>query len=118
MCADHWEKLKDAIKARGIYHLVKDAKGVHAEVVEAVEKGENTSTPDPLFAAHNMIVSNCLNVAGLEIMQPNADGSERCPLCYLLKNCPCGEEAACPFNTWIDRAADGALALVSQKEAT
>ena len=113
LCDPCWAKLRAAIDARGLTGLVKTARGVHAEMVGALEGKPSTSAPDPLVAANNAIWSNALRIAGFEVMTPNEDGSEKCPLCYLVQNCGCGRGEACPFLAWIERAADDALAAVA-----
>jgi hypothetical protein len=64
---------------------------------------------EPLLGAHNALVVNLLSTAGLEAMAPNDDGSDRCPLCFVIDRCQCGEGEACPFRSWIVRAADDQL---------
>lgn len=112
ICQDHWTKLRAAIDARGIGHLVKDAAGAVQEM-HANLAGREVEHPDPLLAAHNMILSNAVRVAGFAILFNNEDGSERCPLCFLIANCACGLGPKCHMHEWIDRAADDALGLVS-----
>ena len=66
---------------------------------QTVRELKGTAGPedfDPLMAAHNMILGNALEAGGLIAMQPNDDGTGRCPVCYL--NVP----------EWISFAADGA----------
>lgn len=103
MCDEHWAALRAAIVDRGLGAFV--AKSGEAVVDRLVADGF-----EPLMGAHNAIVSNGLNAAGLELMRPNDDGSERCPLCFLIAACPCARGAACPYRTWITRAADDQLA--------
>jgi hypothetical protein len=116
LCESCWSKLRAAIKARGIDHLVKTAAGVHTEMITALE-GKPTEAPDPLMAANNMIWSNAIRIYGLGMMAPMPDGSERCPVCTLVNECNCGRGDDCPYRRFIDRAADDALALVSMKDA-
>ena len=101
-CQPHWEKLREAIKARGLWQLVASS---GKEVVDRLKKDGF----DPLMAAHNMIVGRTLDVAGLGPMTSRPDGSEWCPLCYLQQNCPCGlPGCAARFEEWIDGASNGA----------
>lgn len=113
-CADHWAQLRAAIDARGLTPFV--PQGGEEAARRMAEGGEGRGGFDPLMGAHNAIVSNALGTAGLEIMAPNADGSERCPLCYLLSECRCEHRGTpqCPFATWVDRAADDQLARAKQ----
>jgi hypothetical protein len=122
MCQPHWDKLRDAIKSRGLYGMVA-TDGAQA----ARDLGEGR--PDPLMAAHNAIVGNALNRAGLAVVSPNEDGSERCPLCFLIAaaaGCQCGDPACTPearaaqsarFEAWIELAADDELERVGAGKA-
>ena len=113
MCNAHWDKLRDAIRVRGLDGLIaKDGAQAAADLADG--------RPDPLMAAHNAIVGNALGVVGLAAMAHNDDGTERCPLCYpvelsLQTRCECGDSACTPesraarFEGWIDRAADEQL---------
>lgn len=120
-CSDHWATLKDAIRERGLYDLVASdgtqaAKNMAAEMTE----GPAITNFDPLMTAHNAILANAMDAAGLAIMAQNEDGSDRCPLCYLNTGhderwpdgCP---ELGCPgpkpFDVWIGYGADGAKAV-------
>ena len=100
MCKPHWDELREAIRARGIYDMV-SANG--PELAERLQAGKF----DPLMSAHMAIVTNAMQVVGLDIMANNEDGSERCPLCYLIGACPCNNDP-CSFKTWINQAADDA----------
>lgn len=122
MCQTHWDKLRGALRLRGLYDLVaKDG----AQAARDLADGR----PDPLMSAHNAIVGNALGLVGLAAMAPNDDGTERCPLCYLKQlslaspKCECGDLACAPesraerFEGWIDRAADDELQRVGAKRA-
>ncbi len=111
MCQPHWDKLRDAIKLRGLDDMIaKDGMQAAQQLAEG--------RPDPLLAAHNAIVGNAAAAAGLAIMSPNDDGSERCPICYLKEasfaapSCDCGDPActsesrADRFERWIEHAAN------------
>ncbi len=109
-CQDHWDKLKDAVDARGLSAFVADdGSAVIDRVVAESESGPSKTTFEPLMAAHMAIVSNVLRIAGLEAMANNEDGTDRCPLCFIIAGCNCGQGDACPFLTFIDRAADDQL---------
>jgi hypothetical protein len=95
-CMPHWEALRTAVNARGLGDLVARSGEELGAKLEKELAGDNTlASFDPLMAAHNMILSNALNAGGLEVMAPNDDGTERCPVCYL------------SVPDWIDKAADG-----------
>jgi hypothetical protein len=105
-CADHWASLRAAIDERGLDHLISDGgPELMRRTVDQLKGDDSLNSFDPLMAAHNMILSNVINAAGLVIFTPNPDGSERCPLCYLNQNCNCPEENCA--DKWVDFAADG-----------
>lgn len=111
LCMPHWNELRDKIIAHGMQSLVaKTGRDAHARVVDGLENGGKPTNFDPLMSANNMIWSNALSVGGLGIMADNEDGTERCPICWLVASCPCGRGDACPFLTWTTRAADDAKA--------
>ena len=106
-CQSHWEDLRAKIRERGLYGLVATSgEQAMSQMVKSLEGAAPKSTFDPLMSLHWMIVNRAMSVAGLELMMVNEDGSERCPLCYLIANCPCGQGEACPIRKWPDGAAD------------
>lgn len=113
-CSLHWTQLRAAIDARGLTPFV--AQGGEEAARRLAEGGEGRSSFDPLLGAHNAILSNALSTAGLDLMQAGHDGGEICPLCYLLAECRCEHRGTpqCPFASWVDHAADGALAHAKQ----
>lgn len=108
MCKDHWDELKAALAARGLDRFIAKS---GEEVVNRLTKEVSTPTEsfEPLMGGHNAILSNCLRIAGLDIMRPNDDGTDRCPLCYLITNCQCGRGEECPFKTFVVKCADEQL---------
>lgn len=108
-CSSHWEKLRIAIRERGLEGEV--AKSGQEAVRDMV-----AGRPDPLMSAHLAIVSNAMNVVGLELFGTNEDGAERCPICFLVASCRCGQDV-CTFETWVERAADEQLALRTKASA-
>ena len=82
-CIPHWDLLKDKIKEIGLYDLVPTS-GKEA-VEKTIKSMENPSLEnfDPLMTAHNMILGNAMEIAGLEVLVDNEGGTERCPLCFL-----------------------------------
>lgn len=102
-CKDHWDKTRGAIALRGLDKLVaKDGATAAADL--------DAGRPDPLMYAHNAIVTNAVNAAGIGMMLAKDDGGEWCPICFLVENCRCGEGDACRarWESWIDLAADEA----------
>src|SRR5579859_4119178 len=93
-CDPHWKKLRAAFKERGLdKYVAKDGAQAALDLIEG--------KPDPLMAAHNAILSNVMDRVGLEVMMPNEDGTERCPLCYIQKlaresACTCGDPKCTP----------------------
>ncbi len=86
-CQAHWDALRQAIDARGLSRLI--AKDSHAAAQEAKEQLEGTTdptqAPDPLMAAHWMIVNQALRIGGLGLMS-----DEFCAVCNT-------EEGHCPL---------------------
>ena len=106
-CEAHWDRLREAIKVRGLEGLVsKDGQEAAAKMVVELEEGSSKTTFDPLLGAHNAILSNTLRIAGLVILGADEKGEHYCPICYLTQNCACGLGEKCDFFGWIDRAAD------------
>lgn len=106
MCKPHWEELKTKLKERGLGKFIaKDG----AEVIERLHGDDVTKTDaerfEPLMSAYMAITMNSMEAAGLAIMMPAADGSDTCPLCYLVSHCECGKDD-CSFKTWLDHAVE------------
>lgn len=78
-CKDHWEKLREAIKARNLWQFVAKS---GEELVGRYKKEENNEVtiPDPLMTAHNMILSRAARKSPY-ILFLKEDGSHWCPLC-------------------------------------
>ena len=108
-CMPHWDALKAAVAAAGLSGFV-------SQGGEAAVKSMIDGKFDPLLSAHNSIITNVLGVAGLQVMQNNEDGSERCPMCFVKTLCNCGRaECAAKFEGWIQRAVDDELAYAKEK---
>lgn len=117
MCMDHWNKLRDAIRERGLYSLVADSgEKAASNLVNEVKDGTSIDNFDPLMRAHNGILAKCMEMAGpylLEMMQPKEDGTEHCPLCWhQAKHEELCTEEGCTYShdQAIPWAADGVLA--------
>ena len=99
MCQHHWDMLRKAINERGLSSFVSKSGEVAVESLK-----ENKF--EPLLGAHNAITMNTLSTVGLSIMAPNEDGTETCPICFLM-SCPCDDpECSKKYEGWINRAAD------------
>lgn len=114
-CQSHWDKLRQGITDRGLWQFVATSgEGVFAKLVAESEKGLETSNFDPLMYASMALVSSVMSgtPVGLELMVDNADGSPRCPICYVQKEHDknCTDTGCEPYETWIGLAADAALA--------
>lgn len=115
MCADHWAALRGAIEARGLAELVAATGEEAARRMQAeAHEGRTIDNFDPLMGAHMAILTNALSARGVDIMLPNEDGTERCPLCFLTLDHAAGcRDPDCrvgSFDKWIERAADDQLA--------
>ena len=121
-CQDHWDKLRAAIEAEGVYELVaKDGKRAAQMFADAVEYDrESLANYDPLMWAHWAIIERIAQ------HEPNVLFVDGCPLCWVAD----GHEATCvepgceitrqTFEDWIPgvagAAAERARAL-REKEA-
>jgi len=110
-CQTHWDALRAAITERGLFGLVaKSGEEIVRKQIAEIESGETSKTTfDPLMGAQNTIVSRALFLVGIDILLPNEDGTERCPICHLqaAHDAAC-EDASCTasYDTWIGYAAD------------
>lgn len=126
-CQMHWDRLRDAIREREIYHLVAtDGEDVVARMKEASESDKPTLAMfDPLNYAHMQIISHALDAGGLAIMAHNDDGSERCPICFMSEQhdlfctrpgCDVPKDGTA-FDAWIGYAADDAKRMADRLES-
>ena len=89
LCDRHWEELRAAIKAKGIWDLVASSGEALKPVVERDLAGKAPERPehfDPLLAATFAIYNNGLRAGGLYLMMPDEEGNDRCPICEGLRN--------------------------------
>ncbi len=111
-CQKHWEKLKAAIRSRGLWHLVAaDGKAAMENVETDLRGRADDRNYDPLMACFFMITSRALDMGGLYLMT-----GDFCPVCEALKHrigvpdengSPCTEEGEESY--WIDGPADAAM---------
>lgn len=104
MCQPHWDKLRAAIKSRGLYALVAES-GERAidNLVSELDHGPTIDNYDPLMSAHWAIINNLADI------DPNILFMDGCPLCFgnkeHAKKCKvpgCTDD----YDSWIDHAAD------------
>jgi hypothetical protein len=103
MCPAHWEEMKEAIRARNLYHLVhKTGESLVNSVKKQIEGDANVLSYDPLMDVHNMITGRALESGGFYLMTVDAEGKQYCPLCEAKKyNVEPSE--------WINGASDASL---------
>jgi hypothetical protein len=108
ICQDHWDKLRGALKERGIDHLGAQS-GV--ELMENIKTTFDGGQPnyDPLIDCNNMIWSRGLEMGGLYLMNTKEDGSSYCPICEAIVYQPSYTRED-HERYWIDGPADAALA--------
>jgi hypothetical protein len=135
-CQDHWDRLREAIDARGLTDLVATSGALAAaqQAAQAERGAADVTTFDPLMSAHWGILSNAMSAiqagggAPLYLMAgdqpedpvdlPGGEGKTwpRCPLCYLglAHELTCTDERCTlprvdGYAWMLDRAADAAL---------
>lgn len=124
-CQNHWDKLRAAIKARGLIEFVAlDGKEAATQMIGEL-KGEAKTRKnfDPLMASHWAIANNAMDAAGrmgvnpLGMLMHDPEHPEReCPICFLnwicaehdrqCTNPDCKQQKGMTFDHWIDCAAD------------
>lgn len=106
ICLAHWDRLKKAIDDRGLGHLVGTSHDAHRKIVTELEGRGAENDLDPLLVCNNMIWAEGLKVCGLELMSPKEDGSERCPICEVMRHI---------LDEWINGPADAVLKDAQEK---
>jgi hypothetical protein len=115
-CQEHWTKLKALLDDRGLTRFIADGgKEAVRRLVSGLEAADDAKSFEPLMGAHNAIVANAMDAVWLEVMAPNDDSSDRCPVCFLKTICKCGDPT-CPerYEGWLTHAADDALARAKE----
>lgn len=100
--------LRAEVDKHGLTHLV--SKDGDEAVTRLVADGNG----DPLMEVHNMIVARFLDWLGMDLMLPNEDGSERCPLCFGSATCKAGPHF-CGEENCADGAIEGATASMAER---
>lgn len=91
LCTAHWDELRQLIADVGLARFCTEKGGL-----VRLRDGEF----DPLTAAVVGLYMRALRDGGLEVMEPNADGGERCPVCWLAEGCGCGRGDECGYRQW------------------
>lgn len=101
-CQSHWDQLRNGLKDRGMFHLVAKS---GQELFNRFKKEENnqTTVPDPLMEAHNMIIQRSLQYMPHIIMNNEHDPEGHfCALCEAVKYMPLHPETKLPCDqSWI-----------------
>lgn len=84
MCQQHLDGLRGLIEASGYGSLIAaDGEEADRRLSKELQESAGPDDFDPLMAAQNLILGNAIDAAGTQVLGPAADGSERCPICYL-----------------------------------
>lgn len=85
VCLLHWQQCRDAIQARGLWHLVSTSGEEATAKLEAQLEGDKRPVQrDPLMDLNFMLMSNAIEKVGLMAIGPSgeeANDGEFCPLC-------------------------------------
>ncbi len=117
MCQRHWIILKEAIKERGLNHLVSaDGEDLLRKELKHLEGTAQSPMDgyDPLASAMWAIMGNSLKALGpmaMNLLDSNHPAD--CPLCYMSELCNCPQENC--GDKWIDFAADGQKKVYEEK---
>lgn len=99
-CHDHWHELKNAIRKRGLWGLVRTS-----STGSEPEGYEKPPTPDPLEIITLMISEQALMAFGIYLLTHHC-----CPLCEVEQNLGKGLSFE-----WIDVDADHVMTLCKQQ---
>lgn len=80
MCQKHWDMMRQEVVDQGLGDWVaKDGETMAMQLTDQIKKGgEHTAVNyDPLMAAHQMILSRCMDMIGLGVLNPDFG----CPIC-------------------------------------
>lgn len=101
ICQEHWEKLRAAVKNKGLEHLVhKTGESAFESVVENLQgSGDEKKNFDPLMGANFAIWGQYVNDVGLAAFS----NPDICPLCEVEKSKPGLAE------NWIDGSTEDQL---------
>lgn len=108
ICQDHWNKIRAAIKERGIDHLGAKTGEKAVEDIKTQIEGRPTDY-DPLMSCNWMIHSKALEMGGLYLMTAKEDGTPHCPICEAIAHKPDDAEVQWVEDYWIKGPVDAAL---------
>lgn len=84
MCRQHWDKLVGLLEVGGYGALIaSDDEVAEERLARELDESAGPDDFDPLTTAQNMILGNAIDAAGTLVLGPTADGSDRCPICFL-----------------------------------
>jgi hypothetical protein len=84
ICQTHWEELKAAIDARGLSQFIaKDGKEAIEHTVRELNGEDTVVDFEPLMGSNWWLSNAAMHYFGLAVMEPNEDGSNKCPVCML-----------------------------------
>lgn len=112
-CLPHWDELKEAIKKRGLFHLVaKDGQAAVERMKEEMAGTQGDDNYDPLMTAHWMITGKALEMAGLYLLH-----GDLCPLCELNSHAKKGAfpDGVVPSTEWINGCCDAVLKYCQER---
>lgn len=114
-CQPCYDKLREAIKARGMWPLVGSDETLKEKISQEVDHIQGGPPPDarrtfdPLYQACMAIYGRAIQMGGLYLMT-----GDYCPLCELDKNAPLDAEIPAGYTThgdaWIGGCCDAQLA--------
>ncbi len=86
-CQRHWAALRKAIDDLGLTPQVSTS---GEEAARRLQDG----APDPLMAAHNMILIRCIEYVGPALLVDEPGADTKCPQCEVSKACAggCGRD--------------------------
>lgn len=114
MCDRHWDALRRAVEARGLWPLVAcGPTEVMRRMQHEVTHGPSRESFDPMMEAYSTILCDVIEITDREVLQLNDDGSERCAICFLvqvIQHETASEECGSAMEGWLEIGADRALA--------
>lgn len=112
-CPPHWDALKDAVRERGMYHLVSPSgrEVVDAAVRELKGQPEEPGDFDPLAKATWMIYGRFVETVGLAAMN-----GDKCPLCECRDGFKAAQGIEDGDKIWINGCTDSLLTEARERK--